>query len=56
MRTIDELERFKYLKNNEIDSIISVKGGRFEVDLIELLKKPVYWFDSKVIVSKVYFS
>ena len=49
LRSLNELERFAYLKNNTNSYIVDIKGGRFEVDLIDLIKRPVYWLDPKVI-------
>ena len=28
--------------------VVLIKGGRFEVDLVEMTKRPVYWDDSYV--------
>ena len=42
-----EIDRLKWIKSAREKYVISVKGGRFEVDLLELEKRPVYWIESK---------
>lgn len=27
---------------------MTVKGGRFEVDLVELIRRPIYWDEAKI--------
>ena len=36
-------ERLDYLKAGPVGHKVAVMGGRFEVDLIDLSKTPVYW-------------
>lgn len=47
LRKQTALERCEYLKRNKLNLTVSIKGGRFEVDLIELVKRPIYWNDDK---------
>ena len=47
LRVKNEIERAEILKKDSINYTITIKGGRFEVDLIDLVKRPVYWNDNK---------
>jgi hypothetical protein len=47
LREKSELEREQYTKKNGLKLIVPIKGGRFEADLIELKKYPIYWNEDK---------
>jgi hypothetical protein len=45
---IDEIKRLREGGESSSRFLVAVKGGRFDVDLVELVKNPVYWSEEKV--------
>lgn len=40
--------RRKPVTERKSSHIVTVKGGRFEIDLVEMTRRPVYWDEAKV--------
>ena len=48
----DIIKKLREDPNGECKAVVSdftvqIKGGRFEVNLVELTKRPIYWEDKK---------
>lgn len=44
--------RKKPASERKSNHIVTVKGGRFEVDLVELIRRPIYWDEDKTCYVK----
>ena len=42
-----EVDQAQYMQANKVIFTVPIKGGRFEVNLLSMAKKPVYWEDKK---------
>jgi hypothetical protein len=47
LREKNALEREQYTKKYGLNLVVPIKGGRYEADLIELTKRPIYWSEDK---------
>lgn len=45
---IREFRKKAAVERGKTNHIVTVKGGRFEVDLVELIRRPIYWDEDKV--------
>lgn len=48
VRAASPAERQELLKGQEHKFLVSVNGGRYECDLVDLVKRPIYWTEKKL--------
>ena len=48
IRAASQAERQELLKGQEHKFLVSVNGGRYDCDLVDLVKRPIYWTEKKL--------